>query len=62
MNEDMHAEDWRKSSYSNGSGDCVEVGTTAHAVAVRDTANRSSASLNVSAETWRALLAKLRAS
>jgi hypothetical protein len=81
MNEDMRAEDWRKSTYSNGSGDCVEVGTTwrkasrsngqgacvevgttAHAVLVRDTTNRSGATLHVSAETWQGLLAKVRAS
>jgi len=53
---------WRKSTYSNGQGACVEVGTAARAVLVRDTTNRSGATLNVSAETWRALLTKLRAS
>jgi hypothetical protein len=62
MSKDMRAEDWRKSSHSNHSGNCVEVGTVRHAVVVRDTTNRSGATLNVSAETWRALLAKLRAS
>jgi Domain of unknown function (DUF397) len=81
MSKDMRIEDWRKSTYSNGQGacvevgttwrkathskgqgDCVEVGTTPRVVVVRDTTNRSGATLNVSAETWRALLAKLRAS
>jgi Domain of unknown function (DUF397) len=81
MSKDMRAEDWRKSTYSNHAGNCVEVGTTwrkashsngqgacvevgtaARAVLVRDTTNRSGATLNVSAETWRALLTKLRGS
>jgi Domain of unknown function (DUF397) len=29
--------DWRKASYSNGSGDCVEVGQAPAVVLVRDT-------------------------
>jgi hypothetical protein len=28
VSENVRAADWRKSSYSNGSGNCVEVGTT----------------------------------
>jgi hypothetical protein len=40
----------------------VEVGTAPRAILVRDTTNRSGATLTVSAETWRALLAKVRAS
>jgi uncharacterized protein DUF397 len=33
---------WRKSSYSGANGgECVEVGTTAHAVLVRGTTNRN---------------------
>jgi hypothetical protein len=53
---------WRKATHSNGSGSCVEVGTAPRAILIRDTANRSGATLTVSAETWRALLSKLRAS
>jgi hypothetical protein len=81
MDKDMRGRDWRKSTYSNGSGDCVEVGmawrkathsngsgncvevgTAPRAILIRDTTNRSGATLTVSAETWRALLAKVRAS
>ena len=36
-NENSHHAAWRKASYSNGSGSCVEVGQTAGRVAVRDT-------------------------
>jgi hypothetical protein len=53
---------WHKASHSNGTGNCVEVGTAPRAILVRDTTNRSGATLTVSAETWRALLAEVRAS
>jgi hypothetical protein len=45
---------WRKSSYSGGDNNCVEVGTTGTRVAVRDSKNPSGAALNVSASAWRA--------
>jgi len=44
---------WRKSSYSGGQGDCVEVGTAAPIVAVRDTKDRQGPALTFSAEAWR---------
>jgi Domain of unknown function (DUF397) len=55
---------WRKSSYSGASGsiNCVEVGTAAQGVVVRDTANRSGSVLAMPASAWRALLAEVRAS
>jgi hypothetical protein len=53
---------WRKPTHSNSAGSCVEIGKAPTAVLVRDTTNRSGVTLTVSAETWRALLAKLRAS
>ena len=31
--------DWRKASYSNGSGQCVEAASATGTIAVRDTAN-----------------------
>jgi hypothetical protein len=79
MSKNLKGMDWRKSSYSNSQGNCLEVANwrapdhgTAQgecalarkattAVLVRDTTNRSGATLAVSAETWRALLAKVRA-
>jgi putative sterol carrier protein len=51
---------WRKASYSNGSGNCVEVGNQAGRVAVRDTENRGGAVLSVSAEAWQAFTNKLK--
>jgi hypothetical protein len=53
---------WRKSTHSNGIGECVEVGTAPRAILVRDTTNRSGATLTVPAEAWRALVAEVRAS
>lgn len=52
---------WRNSSHSspNGNG-CVEVADTTRLVLVRDTTDRTSHVLQVSAETWRAFTATLR--
>ena len=44
---------WRKSSYSGGDNNCVEVGTTNAGVAVRDTKNPHDGTLRVSAGAWR---------
>jgi hypothetical protein len=54
---------WRKSSHSNNGGvDCVEVGAVAAAgVLVRDTTNRTVATLTIPAAAWRTLLAEIRA-
>ncbi|WP_431887469.1 DUF397 domain-containing protein [Nocardiopsis alba] len=50
---------WHKSSYSNGSQNCVEVaeGPTTH---IRDTQHRAQAQLSVSGSEWNALLHALR--
>jgi hypothetical protein len=45
--------EWRKSSYSGGnSSNCVECGTSAKGVLVRDTTNRDGCTLTVSASAW----------
>lgn len=51
---------WRKASYSNGSGDCVEVGNAAPVVLVRDTKDRDGGTLAFSAEAWREFAAGLK--
>lgn len=51
---------WRKATYSNGSGDCVEVGRLARNVAVRDTTDRDGAVLRFTAGAWRAFAAQLK--
>jgi hypothetical protein len=52
--------DWRKATYSNGSGNCVEVGRLAGTVAVRDTTDRDGAVLRFSVGAWRAFAAQLK--
>jgi hypothetical protein len=44
--------DWRKSSRSNGSGQCVETASAGNAVAVRDTEDRDGVILTITAEAW----------
>jgi hypothetical protein len=52
---------WRKSSYSGANGgECVEVGTTADAVLVRDTTNRSGDMLRLPADAWQAFLTSIK--
>ena len=53
--------DWRKSSYSNGTGgNCVEACATGRGTAVRDTQHRHLGSLHVSAREWEAFVAVVR--
>ena len=52
---------WRKSSYSGANGgECVEIGTTANVVLVRDTANRSGDTLRMPVDAWRAFLTSIK--
>jgi uncharacterized protein DUF397 len=52
--------DWRKASYSNGSGNCVEVRSAARVVAVRDTTDREGNALSVPADAWARFTHSLR--
>ena len=52
--------DWRKASYSNGSGQCVETASTAGTIAVRDTANRGGDTLTFSAKAWERFTASVK--
>jgi len=62
--EDKVVRGWRKSSYSgNGGGNCVEVGTAAHAIAVRDTMqNGAGPVLRFPPAAWRKFAGQLRRS
>jgi hypothetical protein len=51
---------WRKASYSNGSGNCVEVADAARVVLVRDTTDRDGGTLTFTADAWQAFLGTLR--
>ena len=47
---------WHTSSYSVGSGNCVEVAPTPDAVLVRDSKDRDGPALAVPGTAWRAFL------
>lgn len=52
--------DWRKSTYSTGSGgDCVEVASDGR-VMVRDTTNRDGGTLAFGAASWEQFLGTIR--
>ena len=53
---------WRKASYSNGSGSCVEVGTIRGEVVARDTKdNGHGPVLAFGADAWRRMIADVKA-
>jgi Domain of unknown function (DUF397) len=52
--------DWRKSSRSNGSGQCLETASCNGTVAVRDTADRDGGTIVVTADAWAKFTASLR--
>ena len=61
---DEHGESsevWRKSSYSGGSGACVEVaGAFRGFIAVRDSKNAASAKLSFSPREWARFMSRLK--
>ena len=67
----MHASDlsrvaWRKSSYSNASGSCVEIAILTdapgeHDIAVRDSKDPHGAALTFTARHWRDFIAAIKA-
>ena len=56
---------WRKSSYSNGQANCVEVAATAHGyglVAVRDSKSQGGTGLTFAPDAWQQFIESLTAS
>jgi hypothetical protein len=53
-------DDWRKASYSNGSGACVETASNAGTVAVRDTSDRDGRTLAFTADAWASFINGLK--
>jgi hypothetical protein len=52
---------WRKASHStNNGGDCVEVGTVPHVVAVRDSKDPQGPALAFRAEDWTAFTHRVK--
>ncbi len=50
---------WRKSSYSGGDNNCVEVGATGAGIAVRDSKNPDSDALTFGAGAWQSFTRSL---
>lgn len=48
---------WRKSTRSANANNCVEVGSTADVVAIRDTKDRTAGTFEVSHSEWTGFLA-----
>ena len=60
-NPDLAAATWRKSSYSGGAQDCVEVTSDLPgAVAVRDSKDRGGPVLMLSCRAWHAFIAGVK--
>jgi hypothetical protein len=53
---DLADELWFKSSYSNGSGECVEVAITGDRVATRDSKDPHGPNLRFTPEAWSAFV------
>ena len=52
---------WRKSSYSGANnGNCVEVGTAARTVAIRDSKDPSGPRLDIPAASWSAFTIRVQ--
>jgi hypothetical protein len=60
MSSKADYDDWRKASYSNGTGSCVETASDGGVVAVRDTANRDGGALIFTVGAWASFTASLR--
>lgn len=54
--EDLAAANWRKSSRSGAAGHCVEVAFVGEATAVRDSKDRTGATLFFTPDEWSAFL------
>jgi hypothetical protein len=58
---DLNRIPWRKASYSSGNGGaCVEVGTTGHAVAVRDSKDPDGPKLAFAPGSWHAFTSSVK--
>lgn len=60
MIPDLTAAKFKTSSFTDGSGTCVEVAVVANGYAVRDTKDRAGGLVGVPARSFRAFLASLK--
>lgn len=59
MEYDLNRAQWKKSSYSGNTGNCVEVADLGAAVAVRDSKDPSGAVLVLAHDEWREFVQRL---
>jgi Domain of unknown function (DUF397) len=60
MSDEM-VSDWRVSTHTGGQGNCVEVGTSANTIAVRDTKDREHGPvLHFDPAAWHAFIQRLK--
>ena len=57
---DQMVSGWRVTSYTGGQGNCVEVGTSAATVSVRDTKDEKGPVLHFELPVWRAFTERLK--
>lgn len=62
MEEDLTRAAWRKSSYSGGSGNCVEVVGRPGFVGVRDSKDPGGPALVLTLTAWRAFASRMKSS
>ena len=60
MTNDKNRWVWRKSSYSSGQGNCVEVAISRAAIGIRDSKDPSGPVLSVRPEEWGAFVRMLK--
>ena len=61
LGDDLSRAVWRKSTYSGGNGDCVEVARLDRAVAVRDSKNPDGLKLTFTQDSWRTFIRRMKA-
>ena len=61
LESDVRGTGWRKSRYSMNGGNCVEVGSAADTVVVRDSVKPDSLVLNYAMQAWRTFVAEAKA-
>lgn len=60
MDRELSRAQWRKSSYSGNTGNCVEIANLGEVIAVRDSESRDDQKLIIKHGEWRAFIELVR--